>query len=251
MSGDMLLCGHTEARFATEISTAHYQSFSPVGVQDKIATPTLLFMAGFAGAGKTTLATWLHQKLQWEMLSKDRLKIGHLAAGEEERQAGWNAYVDLFELIKQKAIKPGKSVIIDASNEKPFVFKDVKATIEELAESQNEFHLKTILCVASKQVREKRISKRGSVFAPYVQDPPAILDDSELPERFHHLFSEDSHLLDYLRNLSSHQTELECFTSFSGPEALIFNTNASVEIYSEPVWHEIAAFLQEESPLSR
>jgi hypothetical protein len=47
--------------------------------------------------------------------------------------------------------------------------------------------LQVILCVATKETRTKRLNKRGSVFAPYVQKLPMILDDAELPERFKHL----------------------------------------------------------------
>ena len=37
--------------------------------------PTLVLMAGFAGAGKTTLAYYLREQLGWEVLNKDQLKL--------------------------------------------------------------------------------------------------------------------------------------------------------------------------------
>ena len=69
----------------------------------KAAGSAFLLMAGFAGAGKTTLATWLYEKLlqhkglEWRVLDKDNLKRNHLAEGEEPELAGWNAYEDLFD----------------------------------------------------------------------------------------------------------------------------------------------------------
>src|SRR6185437_795618 len=88
---------------------------------DGVSVPTLVLMAGFAGAGKTTLATWLHKKFGWTILSKDQLKCARLAKGEEVNQAAEQAFEDLFLLIEKEVIKQGASVIVDTSNEKPFV----------------------------------------------------------------------------------------------------------------------------------
>ncbi len=151
------------------------------------SAPKLILMAGFAGAGKTTLAKRLSYWLQWEVLNKDVLKLERLARGEEEEPAGWNAFKDLFEHIEKKVVEQGESVIIDTSNEKPFIFETIQQVLEQLRSMHIDAQLQVILCVATKETRTKRLNKRGSVFAPYVQKLPMILDDAELPERFKHL----------------------------------------------------------------
>jgi predicted kinase len=151
------------------------------------SAPTLVLMAGFAGAGKTTLAKRLSYWLQWEVLNKDVLKLERLARGEEEEPAGWHAFEDLFRHIEKKVVGQGKSVIIDTSNERPFIFENVQQVLEQLRCMHIYAQLQVILCVATKETRTKRLNKRGSVFAPYVQKLPMILDDAELPERFKHL----------------------------------------------------------------
>lgn len=152
-----------------------------------LSAPTLVLMAGFAGAGKTTLAKRLSYWLHWRVLSKDDLKLARLAKGEQEEIAGWNAFEELFNLIEQTIIANGESVIIDTSNEKPFVFEHVVQVLERLKGMDIPTRFKVILCVASKETRTKRLNARGSVFKPYIHRLPTILEDSELSERFKHL----------------------------------------------------------------
>src|SRR3974377_1506744 len=119
---------------------------------EKVSTPMLLLMAGFAGAGKTTLARWLKDSfdklgLKWKMLSKDDLKLAHLKLGEEIEQAGWHAFEDLFELVKQE-LEERRSLIIDTSNEKPFIFENITRVTKQLEQHQIQTHMKVILCVA-------------------------------------------------------------------------------------------------------
>lgn len=149
--------------------------------------PTLVLMAGFAGAGKTTLAKRLAYWLHWEVLNKDDLKLERLAQGERIESAGWNAFEDLFNLLEKKVITQRQSVIIDTSNERPFIFEKVWEVFEALEKLQSHAQLKVILCRADKETRTKRLLERGSVFSPYVLELPIILDDSELQERFKHL----------------------------------------------------------------
>lgn len=156
-------------------------------IQASRKAPTLVLMAGFAGAGKTTLARRLGYWLHWEVLNKDEFKRRRLAQGEEVESAGWNAFEDLFSQVEEKVIKQRQSVIIDTSNEKPFIFESVLEVLEILERLQIQAQLKVILCSATKETRTKRLLKRGSVFAPYVRELPTILDDSELRERFKHL----------------------------------------------------------------
>lgn len=149
--------------------------------------PTLVLMAGFAGAGKTTLATWLSRQLHMRVLNKDDLKYQRLASGEDVEQAGWSAFEELFELIEEEVVIRGNSVIIDTSNEKPFIFGNILQLMEKLENRQIQAQLKIVLCNASKETRTARLIERGSVFEPYCHELPTILDDSELPSRFEHL----------------------------------------------------------------
>jgi predicted kinase len=155
--------------------------------QEKAYAPMLLVMAGFAGAGKTTLANRLHDRLQWKMLSKDDLKLKRLDDGEEVEQAGWNAFNDLFELIEQKAIIDGESVIIDTSNDKPFIFDNINQILHQMEKHHIRARLKVLLCAADKETRTHRLDERGSMFFPHVKEPPTILEDAEFLTRFNHL----------------------------------------------------------------
>lgn len=152
--------------------------------------PTLILMAGFAGAGKTTLARRLGYWLHWDVLSKDELKHDLLAKGEPEEQAAWDAFSELFRLLEQRVVEEKESVIVDTSNEKPFIFENVLCFLERLQRMGIDAQFFVLLCVTNKETRTQRIKKRGSVFAPYVQTLPTILDDEELPERFKHLPSD-------------------------------------------------------------
>lgn len=152
--------------------------------------PTLVLMAGFAGAGKTTLATWLSQRLQMRVLNKDDLKRQRLARGEDVELAGWYAFEELFQLIEEEVVRRGNSVIIDTSNEKPFIFGTITQLIEQLKSCHIQASLRIILCNASKETRTTRLVARGSVFEPHYHELPTILDDSELPIRFEHLPSD-------------------------------------------------------------
>ncbi len=220
----------------------------------EISGPAFVLMAGFAGAGKTTLATTLnnrflqHDQLKWIMLNKDVLKRERLAKGEEVESAGWSAYEDLFEQITCEVIKKGESAIIDTSNERPFIHENIENVLKQMKHDHVPVRLQVILCVANRETREKRLNTRGSVFAPYVQEIPSILDDSELLERFQHLFVDDKELLDHLQRLSNNSEELEQFNYLKSDKALIVNTNHPLEDYVDDVWREINTFLKKSKP---
>ena len=168
------------------------------------SAPTLLLMAGFAGAGKTTLARRLHQEFGWVVINKDELKLAHLASGDWQAMdaqaqrtfieaAGQAAFNELLERTYQ-ALQQRKSVIVDTSNEKPAIFSDLQRLLTRLGEGDCPLQprLLIVLCMATKEERSARLKKRGSVFEPYVHELPTILDDTALPERFQHLFQAES-----------------------------------------------------------
>jgi predicted kinase len=198
-------------------------------------------MTGFAGAGKTDLARKLHRELGWKMLSKDDLKREHLAGGEAKEQAGWKAFEDLFQLA-EKTLMSGESAIIDTSNEKPFIFERIQEMLQNLASLHIHPCLLILFCLADKSTRSERLKKRGSVLAPYENELPAVLDDSELLPRFEHLFLHDFKALAQLRSLSDNPSELDHFIYFPGDEALIINTTPPLETYAEKIRKEIIDF---------
>lgn len=189
--------------------------------------PMLLLLAGFAGVGKTTLAQRINTELNWKILNKDDLKRRRLAEGEEEMQAGWNAFDELFELIRQEAMIKGNSIIIDTSNEKPFIFANMLNMLEKMNSQQMHAHLKVVLCIADKETRIRRLNTRGSVFAPYIQKLPPIPEDSELEDHFKHLLDEDSELKNHFKHLL--------------PKEAVFtvDTNLSLEDYAQHVVNEV------------
>lgn len=216
-AGQLSLCtGEIEREQAT-------REISP---RQKFAAPTLVLMAGFAGVGKTTLAQKLQARLNWKVLNKDDFKLQRLSRGEAVEQAGWNAFIDLFALLEQEACQKGHSVIIDTSNEKPFIFSNILEVLAQMENHGIHTRLKVILCLADKAVRTQRLQARGSVFAPYVQELPTILDDDEFPVRFRHLF-DDTGLPERFRHL------------FAPENVFVVDTNPPVESYFSRVLHEI------------
>ncbi len=141
MSNAMSKCGCTTSA-SFENKKDDHEPGPQTGTTPELAStargshPTLLLMAGFAGAGKTTLAAKLKEEFlqcgdqSWEVLDKDLLKRKYLEEGQEVELAGWKAFEDLFNLIAQKAINNKKSVIIDTSNERPFIHENILTLLE-------------------------------------------------------------------------------------------------------------------------
>jgi predicted ABC-type ATPase len=207
---------------------------------------TLWLMAGFAGAGKTTLAQWLDKKLEedndlneWKIVSRDALKLRRLEQGEQEEQAGYNAFEDMLRVVQKEVVKQGRMVVVDTSNERPFIVDTINKMLQSI-EEQHGIHiqLKVILCVANEEIRAARLHRRGSMFAPHVQTLPDVLDDSQWVKRFHHLFASDPAILVEFEALLSNPTQWE---NWQEPvnlkhKVLIVNTNHPFDTYAPEVW---------------
>lgn len=230
------------------VSTAATQTLAPIlatpleSVPAAGKAPTLVLMAGFAGAGKTTLAKRLSYWLGWEMLNKDDLKLQRLAQGtyieptdwdKFVEKAGWDAFEELLDLIEEKVVQKQQSIIIDTSNEKPFIFENVLQILEKVERIHIHARLQVVLCVANKETRTARLHRRRSVFEPYVHELPTILDDSELSERFKHLL-DDSELPERFKRLPA-------------DDVLIVNTNPPLGTYD---WKVLRAITQREKQMA-
>jgi predicted kinase len=159
----------------------------------KKTTPTLVFMAGFAGAGKTTLANYLESQLGWAVLNKDLLKLKNLAARanrEEDdweafvEKAGWDAFIELFDLTEKNFAGGEVSLIVDTCGYPSFILEHI---VHICQTARVPAQLKVLLCLATKETRKERLLQRGSSFAPYICELPAIHDDEEAEGYFKHL----------------------------------------------------------------
>lgn len=245
---DKLLCGISESTRAGDTGVDQDQKpySSDAAFSNKVSAPKLVLMAGFAGAGKTTLAGWLYKKFGWIILSKDQLKRDRLVKGEEVTQAAEQAFEDLFALIETQVIENGVSVIVDTSNEKPFVFERILKVLERMTDEHMRPLLKVVLCVASKEERTKRLLKRGSVFSPFVKELPTIWDDSQILQLYRHLFLNDPQLLEQFQHLLNDSVALEHFQCLPGDKAFIVNTYLPLEIYSQSIGEDLESYLKNE-----
>lgn len=181
--------------------------------------PTLVLMAGLPGAGKTTLATKLGDRLKdYQVLDRDKLKAGYLKDGLDNEQAGWRAYEKVLDdacmLVEQE-----RSVIVDCFAH-PFVVKRAHQIVRS-----NNARLKVILCVVDSEIRSFRIKKRkerkeyDGLYAYHLVKPSTIQEDiqqfTHLPDS--HLFQESIRQLTYLPNF--HLLPISTITCIVNTEA--------------------------------
>lgn len=193
---------------------------------------TILMMAGYAGSGKTTLAREIQARTGIDFLSKDELKRENLAAGADPYLAGWEAHISLIEYVKRHCLCERKSLIIDCSNQLPFLLENILHALFCL-ESEKRFsvHLKTIFCVAPQEDRARRLARRGSVFAPYITSLPRVRRDEEILIDFAHLFAEQLEVraqLDVI--LTNKLFQFETFSS-EYKNLLVVNTAFHTDVF--------------------
>ena len=201
--------------------------------------PTLVLMAGFAGAGKTTLSQWLQAKLNWKIINKDELKLEFLRRGVERDQAGEYAFNRLLELT-QEALLKGEAAIVDTSNEQPFIFEKMQAMLEHVEQKPM-----ILFCLADKQKRTERLEQRGSVFYPYYEreEIPDILDDSQLSTRLKHLLPDE-----YQDMLANPALLQQAIYPLKRGNVLFINTDQPQENYANTVLKNIKAYFNISKP---
>lgn len=112
-------------------------------------------MAGMPGSGKTTLALALGRSLGWPVIDKDTLKSPMLLKGISNDLAGPASYALMLELADDLLARQHLSAILDSPGRFPFVLDHVQAISARTGAA-----LKIIRCVASRELRERRMIER-------------------------------------------------------------------------------------------
>ena len=136
-----------------------------------ISKLTLVLMAGLPGAGKTTLAYALGRELKWHVIDKDRYKEMLLNQGMDDDRAANTAYERSFNEIRTALVEQHISVIFDTAALHRFILDNVIDIVCSVANAQ----LKAILCVADRDLRNRRLRNRSQVTRIKV-DPATVAD---------------------------------------------------------------------------
>ncbi len=138
----------------------------------KNANLTLVLMAGLPGAGKTTLARKLAEDLQWHAIDKDNLKGKLLRQGLDEEEAGIAAYEQSFDAAGNALKEKQTSVILNTAALYSFILD----TAQDIVFNMENVQLKVILCVANRNLRNRRLRERPAQITTIRVDPATIAD---------------------------------------------------------------------------
>jgi predicted kinase len=114
-----------------------------------------MLMAGFPGAGKTTLANRLGQRLNWQVIDKDGIKARYMQEGLSDERAASCAYEDSFARVSISLNIAKASVILDSSAMREFVWEAAK----KLAHNSGA-DLKVLHCIVDNDERMQRLQER-------------------------------------------------------------------------------------------
>lgn len=131
---------------------------------------TLLLMAGLPGAGKSTLASALSRELNWHVIDKDRHKELLLKQGIDEEKAGIATYELAFEIARSVLMRQQASVILDSAALHTFILENAQVILRSVPNA----HLKVILCVADRDLRNRRLRERPAQITAIRVDPETI-----------------------------------------------------------------------------
>ena len=113
---------------------------------------TLVLGVGLPGTGKSTLAAEISRALGWPTIDKDTLMSVLLAQGVTREVAGGAAYQLMFAIGRDLLLHQRISVIFDSPD--PYLSKVDELLLTTQAE------LKIVLCVAEREVRNRRVAER-------------------------------------------------------------------------------------------
>ncbi len=131
---------------------------------------TLLLMAGLPGAGKSTLASALSRELNWHVIDKDRHKELLLKQGIDEEKAGIATYELAFEIARSVLMRQQASVVLDSAALHPFILENAQEIVRNVPNAQ----LKVILCVADRDLRNRRLRDRPAQITAIRVNPETI-----------------------------------------------------------------------------
>lgn len=133
---------------------------------------TLVLMAGLPGAGKSTLAIALGNILNWRVIDKDMYKKEFLMEGLDNENAGRKAYEKSFAIALDVLTKGQESVILDSAALHQFILDEVRSIEASVAN----VHLKVILCIVERNLRNHRLRNRPWQEATVQANPETIAD---------------------------------------------------------------------------
>jgi predicted kinase len=133
---------------------------------------TLVLMAGLPGAGKSTIASALSRELNWHVIDKDRHKEVLIKHELDEEKAGIATYELAFEIARSVLIRHQASVILDSAALHTFILDNVQGIVHSVPNAQ----LKVILCVADRDLRNRRLRDRPAQITAIRVDPETIAD---------------------------------------------------------------------------
>jgi predicted kinase len=132
-------------------------------------TPTLVLLAGWPGAGKSTVARALGAALGWPVVDKDTIKSTLLESGLAEAVAAPLAYDLALALVDDLVARQGCSVIFDS----PARFERTVTAATRIAAAAGG-RLRVVLCQAEAPLRHARLAARAPMRSQWTADhgPP-------------------------------------------------------------------------------
>src|SRR5260370_3511131 len=115
---------------------------------------TLVAVVGMPGTGKSTLAIALSRALNWTTIDKDILKSTLLTAGIADVDANNPAYELMYALARHFLTEQALSVILDSPDPSLHILHDMA--------NEAGATLKIVLCLAEREVRNRRVAERSS-----------------------------------------------------------------------------------------
>jgi predicted kinase len=132
-------------------------------------TPTLVLLAGWPGAGKSTVARGLGAALGWPVVDKDTIKSTLLEYGLAEAVAAPLAYEVGMALVEDLVARQRRSTLFDS----PARFPRTLAGATRIAAAASG-RLRVVLCQAEAPVRHARLAARIPLRSQWTADhgPP-------------------------------------------------------------------------------